>query len=124
MRNLPLAGIQVLIIEEEFLIALDIGLIVEQAGGKSLSFRTFEEARNAKAHWPDYRIAIVNPPDGSISEAEIAREMQDAGIRLVICTADTGTNLAKLGLAVAPIVVKPFTADDLLAACAAALEVN
>jgi hypothetical protein len=121
MRTPPLAGLRALIIEEEFLIALDIGFIVEQAGGTSYALRSFSEATRLRAEWADYSIAIVNPPDGSISEAEIAREMQDAGIRLIICTADSTTSYTALGLVAAPVVVKPFTADDLLSACAIAL---
>jgi hypothetical protein len=121
MGNPLLAGIQALIIEEEFLIAMDIEFIVAEAGGTSLALRSFQDALRLKPQWSNYRIALVNPPDGSISESEIAREMQNAGIRLVICTADRGSDSAKFGLNVAPMVIKPFTADDVLAACAIAL---
>jgi hypothetical protein len=122
MGNPSLAGIQVLIIEEEFLIALDIEFVIAEAGGTSLALRSFEDAMRIKARWPAYSVAIVNPPDRSISDAEIAREMQEAGIRLVICSADSTYGHTRLGIGVAPVVVKPFTADDLLAACAMALE--
>jgi len=116
-----LAGVDVLIIEDEALIALDIELLVEESGGRSLTLPSLREAVLLRDRWASYKLAIINPPNADLAEEVIARAMQDAGIRLVLNSADRYYHPGSWSPQPIPLVVKPFTETELLAACRQAL---
>ena len=114
-----LAGARILIVEDEFLIALDIQRVVEDAGAhQSVLARTFAKAGALAARFESFDLAIITSPDAG--EAAAASRLIDAGVAIVICSAAhadlSGTALAKVEL-----VYKPFLDEDLVAACERAL---
>lgn len=114
-----LSHLRLLIIEDVFLIALEIQRIIEGANAAETVFlRDFAEAAPLIDKFGEFDLAIVNPPDPM--SLEIAGRLAAAGPAIVVCTA-ADTDLSGTPLAGAPIVIKPFADDDLLAACRQAL---
>jgi DNA-binding response OmpR family regulator len=114
-----LSRLRLLIIEDVFLIALDIQRVLENAdAGQTVFARNFAEASALADRFGEFDLAIVNPPHEA--DLEIANRLVAAGPAIVVCTA-AHKNLAGTTLAGAPVVIKPFSDDDLLAACREAL---
>ena len=115
-----LSSQRLLIIEDVFLIALDIQRVLEDANAaKAVFARNFEEASALAHRFAEFDLAIVNPPD--LSNMGIAARLASAGPAIVICTA-AKLDLGGTPLAGAPLILKPFSDEDLLAACRQALE--
>lgn len=115
-----LKGRAALIVEEEFLIALDIQRMLEGLGvGQTLFARDAEEARQLRSHWPDLALAIVElRPDASRNE-RLPQDLAAAGIPFVVTTGDFSLS-RQLG-ATAPVVLKPIPEQALASAIAQAL---
>jgi DNA-binding NtrC family response regulator len=116
-----LSSQRLLIIEDEFLIALEIQRILEEANVSQTVFaRDFREAKELVGRFGDFDLAIINPPLEGTPEIAMATQLANAGPALVICTAGPlgldGTPLAGM-----EVVRKPFADGDLLAACQRAL---
>ena len=117
-----LSAERLLIVEEEFLIALDIQRAVEGANAQSAVFaRNFDEVATLGRRLDDFDLAIVNAPRAGTRDQAIADELVRRGIAVVVCSAAPG-DLSKTSLAAAEIVEKPFSDEHLLAACRRALE--
>lgn len=115
-----LSRLRLLIVEDVFLIALDIQRVLEGANaGQTVFARDFTEAAALADRFGEFDLAIVNPPDPP--SLEIASKLVAAGPAIVVCTA-AQMDLSGTPLAGAPLVIKPFSDDDLLAACRKALE--
>jgi two-component system, response regulator PdtaR len=114
---LMLSRHKLLIIEDVFLIALEIQRILEDANAAQTVFaRNFEEAKLLADRFGEFDLAIVNPPALRSPEMETAALLADAGPAIVVCTAAM-VDLADTPLAGAELIVKPFSDEDLLAAC-------
>ena len=108
---------KLLIIEDVFLIALEIQRILEDANADQTVFaRNFVEAQLLANRFPEFDLAIVNPPPQQSPELDTARLLANAGPAIVVCTA-AKVDLADGPLAGAELIVKPFSDEDLLAAC-------
>ena len=117
-----LSGKRLLVLEDEFIIALDIQRIVEEAGARqSVLARSYEEVAELSSRYSDFDLAIVSVPRPATADAEIASRLAAAGVALVVCTGNPAA-LAGTPLAGAQIVDKPFSDDELVAACARALQ--
>lgn len=116
-----LSGERLLIVEEEFLIALDIQRVLEDANAQSAVFcRNFSEVEALADRISEFDLAIVNPPQPNSAGIAMAERLLAAGVALVVCSAYRG-ELKDPVLATAEFVGKPFSDDDLLAACRRAL---
>ena len=115
-----LSRLRLLIVEDAFLIALEIQRILEDANAAQTVFaRNFAEVSGLAERFSEFDLAIVNPPE--TFDLEIATRLAQAGPALVVCTA-AHKDLSGTPLAGAPLVIKPFSDADLLTACHAALE--
>lgn len=116
-----LSGERLLIVEEEFLIALDIQRVLEGAHAAQAVFaRNYQELAALEPRFAEFDLAIVTPPRPGTSDLQLAERLAHAGPALVICSA-TPVDVDESVLAVAEIVYKPFADDDLLAVCKRAL---
>jgi DNA-binding response OmpR family regulator len=117
-----LANTRLLIVEDEFLIALDIQRAVEDANARHTVFaRNWREVAALEDRLEEFDLAIVTPPAvGKTDEAAMAR-LVESGAAIVVCSA-AHHSLEGTPLAGAETVDKPFRDEDLLAACARALE--
>jgi hypothetical protein len=108
---------KLLIIEDVFLIALEIQRIVESANAAQTVFaRNYAEAQPLAGRFSEFDLAIVNPPPERSPELEIAGLLAKAGPAIVVCTA-ANVDLESGPFAGAELIVKPFADEDLLAAC-------
>lgn len=118
--KIVLSGLRVLILEEEYLIALDIQRILEQANATAPALvRSYEELASLP-RLAEFDLAIVTPPRPGSADLATAELLASAGPAIVVCSA-ARTNLANTPLHGAEFVEKPFADEELLAACARAL---
>lgn len=116
-----LSSQRLLIIESEFLIALEIQRIVEDANASQTVFaRDFREAAALAHRFGEFDLAIINPPLEGTPQIETAARLAAAGPALVICTAGPVVSTVVF-LDGVELVRKPFADVDLLAACQGAL---
>jgi DNA-binding response OmpR family regulator len=112
---------RLLIIEEEFLIALDIQRVVEDAHAMRTVFaRNFGEASALADHFEDFDLAIVTSPRQGTSDEVVAERLANAGPAIVVCSA-TPASVLGTKLETAELVSKPFADGELLEACRRAL---
>ena len=115
-----LSGERLLIVEEEFLIALDIQRVLEDAHAQTAVFcRNFSEVQALADRLSEFDLAIVNPPPNAAAFA-MAERLLAAGVAVVVCSAFSG-ELKGTALETAEFVGKPFSDDELLTACRRAL---
>ncbi len=116
-----LSGTRLLIIEEVFLIALAIQSALEDTHAERAVFaRNFAEAATLAERFGEFDLAIVNPPREGTNDIAVAEQLATAGPAIVVCTAAM-VDLARTPLAGAEMITKPYTDEDLLAACRRAL---
>lgn len=113
-----LNGRPALIVEAEFLIALDIQRMLESLGaGQTLFARDAAEAEQLRAHWPDIALAVIELRAGDAPSQQLHETLTGAGIPVVLTTADIGLQSSVAGL----FVTKPIPEDDLASAVQKAL---
>lgn len=113
-RGTILTHQRLLIIEDEFLIALDIQRVLEATGTiQTVIVRDFTEAASLEGGFGDFNLAIVNPPHGR--DFDTAWRLMAARVVLVVCSAGP-VDLDGTPLAGAPVISKPFADEHLLAA--------
>jgi len=116
-----LSQTRLLIVEEEFLIALDIQRVLEGANALQTVFaRDFHEVGKLTDRLVEFDLAIITAPRDDADFA-IAEQLALAGPAIVVCSA-ARDHLAGTPLADAEIVDKPFADDVLLTACRRALD--
>lgn len=112
-----LAGQRLLIIEDAFLIALEIQRILDDTtAGTAVFARNFAEVAELVDRFGEFDLVIVNPPKPGSPEMDIVGRIVEAGPAFVVCTG-ARIDLTATPLADAEQVIKPFADDDLLAAC-------
>jgi CheY-like chemotaxis protein len=117
-----LAGQTVLIVESEFLIALDIQRCLEELGAAHTVFaRNTLEALDAIERWPGFGLALVEVHGDHEDDAALLHGLGEAGVKLVLLTADAMVPRAAFRPSSAPVVMKPFLEDDLASAITRAL---
>lgn len=116
-----LSGKRLLIVEDVYLIALDIQRSLEGANALQTVFaRNFEQAATLGEELGGFDLAIVNPPEPGSTDMQIAERLTLAGVPVVVCTA-ASLDLSGTPLAGAEIVVKPFSDERMVTACLTAL---
>ena len=117
-----LNGRTALIIEEEFLIALDIQRMLETLGvGQTLFARTAGEADELRARWPEIALAVVEVHRDDTTGLELVRGLGAAGIPVVLVTADVALRHGFAPALDLPLVLKPVPEETLSAAVRQAL---
>lgn len=120
-----LHGKRILVVEDEFLILLDIQSILETAGAKSIvTASRVDDALTAIANNQNadrFDVAVLDLKLDKDSSAPIAEQLAATGVPFIFLTgAPTDVALAKQ-FGSAPIVGKPFDSATLLAGLAKAL---
>ena len=121
-ENTMLNGRTALIVEEEFLIALDIQRMLETLGvGQTLFARSAAEADELRASWPEIALAVVEIHRDTATTLDLVHGLGAAGIPIVLVTADV---VLRKGFAPAlglPLVTKPVPEETLTEAVRQAL---
>lgn len=117
-----LAGRTILVVEREFLIAIDIQRILETAGAATTVFaRSFAEALSLKTGWPGFGLAVIDMEPGDQDALALASELVALGIPLVLTSSEVRLHHGIARLPGAPVLIKPFAEAELLSACRAAI---
>lgn len=117
-----LNGKTVLVVEEEFLIALDIQRVLETLGvGQMLFARTLQEADAIAGQDTDLGLAIVEVRTGGEPPLALAHALVNSKVAVVLSTADVSLRRGLPQLPDIPVVLKPMAEDDLVAAIGQAL---
>ena len=113
-------GPLVLVAEDEFLLAMDLELLLERQGYRVLgpAATVAEALRLLDGGLPDAGLLDVNLRGEAASP--VAARLRSLGVPFVLASAYDGDRLAALGLGGAPNVGKPTDARRLLAALAKA----
>lgn len=108
-----LNGRTALIVEEEFLIALDIQRMLENEGaGQTLFARNAAEAEQLRAQWPDIAIAIVDYRSQDTAVRELVESLRSATVPVVLTTSDIRLRQdSASGVQNPAIVIKPVSED-------------
>jgi len=117
-----LNGRTVLIVEEEFLIALDLQRMLEGLGvGQTLFARNAAEAEQLRAQWPDIALALVEIRYEDAPAESLVSRLADARIPVVLTTSDDGVRRGLPQFFHLPLVVKPVPESALASATHKAL---
>ena len=121
MTDLPLDGLRILIVEDDYYLATDARTIIEQAGGTVVGpFGTVEEARAAiDADSADLAVIDINLGDGPAFD--LARELDSAKLPFLFAT---GYDQAAVPDDLKTVVrlEKPFRPAELISAAASVYE--
>lgn len=113
-----LNGKRALIVEDEFLVALDIQRILEHAHvGRAVFARSVEEAMSLAQQWRDFDLAIVELPFADTDALALATGLLGAGVKLIVSSTNANHRTGVPGLENWPVILKPFAEDELLSAC-------
>ena len=117
-----LNGRTALVVEEEFLIALDIQRMLETLGiAQTLFARTPAEAEQLRARWPEIAIAVVEIRAGNSEALALAESLAGAAVPTVLVTADIEARHDLVAAMALPLVTKPIPEQDMTAAVGQAL---
>jgi DNA-binding response OmpR family regulator len=117
-----LSNIRVLVVEAEFLVALDIQRVLQAADAAETALaRTIEEAAGLAPRFTCFHLAILESPPGSIAAMRLAESLASAGVAVVLVTTDPASASSNAEGSPFTILAKPFAEAELLAACAKAL---
>ena len=108
----PGSPLVALVVDDEFLIAVELEAILTGAGYHVLSAVSLAEARHlASLRSIDVAVLDFRMGDGAIG---LARDLETRGVPLLFCTGSTREEVHAVFPAV-PVVAKPFSGSDLLA---------
>lgn len=111
-----------LLVEEEFLIAMDLERVLESfAITETVIARTAHEALSNQTGWDDYALAIIDVGHASHAGLELARHLVSAGVPLVLTTTDLSLSGGVPDLPNVPVVTKPVPETELMNALQRAL---
>ncbi len=117
-----LSGQTILIVEAQFLIALDIQRVLEDFGAAQTVFtRNTPEAIDAASRWPGLALALVEVHADNQDDIVLLEGLQQAGVRLVLMASDVALRRGNAGFPASPMLIKPFTEEDLASAIRQAL---
>jgi CheY-like chemotaxis protein len=117
-----LSGQTILVVEAEFLIALDIQRMLEGLGaGQMLFARTAEEAHQLQSHWPTVGLAIVEVQPEQPQTIALLQSLRHHDVTIVLSSADSAMRRGHPEFPDIPMLVKPMADDDLANAIRQAL---
>ena len=117
-----LKGRTALVVEEEFLIALDIQRMLETLGVEQTLFaRTATEAEQLRSSWPEIGLAIVEVRSHGNAAHALVDGLRQAGIPMVLTTADIALGKGSSAFHDLAVVPKPLPEEALTSAIQQAL---
>lgn len=123
MQDVSLAGLRVLILEDEVLIAMDLELVCRELGAADVAVaRTLDEAEAAVSGGGGFDAAVLDIMVAGRSTIEFATRLFARGVPVVFATGYSDAERLLEALAGVQIVDKPFSRDMLVEAIARAME--
>lgn len=112
----PLAGKRGLVLEDEFLIALDLEELLQGAGAEILAVSRIEKALEALRSKGPWDFAILDRHLGSTTSASVAAASAEMKIPYLFLTGSRSGGGAAAPMPDAPVIEKPYQPGELLAA--------
>lgn len=109
-------GLNILLVEEEYLIAADMEFTLRTAGASGVTIASDIEAAEA-LDFSTFDLAVIEARFGSAAAVALCSELRAAGVAVVVTSADHAVQALFTG---ATPLQKPFDSTALLAACDAA----
>lgn len=107
-ESMPLSGQRILIVEDEFLIAMELSQTVSNLGGEVLGPVSTVAAAEALLNDVDADGAVLDVRLGSETSAPLAEALLSRGVPVLLTTGYAGETLPSC-LAQAPRLAKPYT---------------
>lgn len=121
MTKLPLDGLQLLILEDEFLIALDVEQICREYGAAGVTIiRNLNEVVESSLASKVFHAAILDLMLAGQKTTDFARRLRERAIPFVFATGYVDTNLLD-GFDGVPVVGKPYSSSDIIEALVAVI---
>ncbi|MBS9722527.1 response regulator [Tianweitania sp. BSSL-BM11] len=122
MADQFLKGLRVLLLEDEFLIALDVEQICYDEGCAEVqTFRDLSEVNDAVLNANSFDLAIVDVMMGEGMTLPLADKLRSRGVPFVFSTGLSRTEDTFRDFSDVPVVTKPYASHQLTAAMQAAL---
>jgi DNA-binding response OmpR family regulator len=116
-----LAGRTILVLEDEYLIAMDVEQLCRDAGAADVVImRAIAETGGAEAVSAAFDVAILDLMLSGMSTIEFARELHELGMPFVFASGYTDNDEIFSRFPGVSIVGKPYSSDELIAAVAEA----
>ncbi len=119
-----IAGKRCLVLDDEFLIALDIQQVLQAAGANVTCLGNAEEALNALRGGTPFDCAVLDIKLSGVTQSSIsvAALLSEQGTPFVFLTGMRADEVAAQPFPAAPLVEKPYQIDALMAALREAIE--
>lgn len=115
-----LNGRTALVVEEEFLIALDIQRMLEtQGAGQTLFARTVAEAALMRDRWSEIGVAVVEVRIRDAAGLQLVDDLRRAGVPTILTTADV--TVGRVPYPELSVLPKPIAEDAMASAIRQAL---
>lgn len=120
-----LEGLSILVLEDEFLIALDIEeTCIEQGAAEVTTCRSLDELGTEPLDRLVFDVAVIDMHLGGQSTLDFARSLFEAGRPFVFATGHSRPDEFGAGFPGVAVVTKPFQAQDLVEAIANAIRMR
>jgi DNA-binding response OmpR family regulator len=118
----PLTGLRVLVLEDEYLIAMDVEQLCRDSGADDVAImRGLDEFGDAAIESPSFDVAIVDLMLGGASTLDFARWMHEREMPFVFASGYSDLEEITQQFPGVAVVAKPYAGDDLINAVAAAV---
>jgi DNA-binding response OmpR family regulator len=122
LADRALEGLRVLLLEDEFLIALDVEQICHDEGCAEVqTYRDITEIDDAFLDSNSFDIAIVDVMIGDGMTLSLAQALQDRGLPFIFATGLSRDEDSFQDFPDVPLVTKPYTSDQLVSAMRSAM---
>jgi CheY-like chemotaxis protein len=122
LDTLPLDGLKILILEDEFLIAMEVEQACRDSGAAAVRIcRSVEEVGVATVEAIEFDAAVIDMRLGEDSSLDFARMLFDGGHPFVFATGYSDPSEMSEYFPGVPVVTKPYLGSDLVAALAEAV---
>lgn len=118
MSTTPLAGLRVLILEDEFLIAMDVEQVCRDHGAADVVISRSLDGL-AELASDRFDAAILDLRLGTVSTLDFARELFQTGVPFVFATGYAHPGETERDFPGVPVLTKPYLESDLVGALAA-----
>ncbi len=119
LTKLPLDGLRVLVLEDEFLIAMEVEQACRDSGAADVRIcRTLEEVGSTASGTFDFDVAVIDLKLGLISSLDFARGLHEAGVPFIFATGYADSQEMSENFPGVRVVTKPYLGNEVVDALA------
>lgn len=115
-----LAGLRILVLEDEFLIAMDVEQLCRDHGAHDVTIVQSLEGASGKMDLDQINAAVIDVMLAGVPTLDFARTLKDRGLPFVFASGYTDFNDIAASFPGIALVGKPYAGDDLVHALASA----